>query len=174
MTKRNLLLYAAIAISFAAIGVYFGVNKQRVDRPDALAAAKLFTLSLPDANGKPHDLSQWKGKKLVVNFWATWCTPCVEEMPELSALQIESGPKNTQIIGIGIDSNANIAEFSSKYKISYPLYVSGTGGTELSRQFGNMSGGLPFTVLIGPDGQVKKTYLGRLKLEELRRDIAGF
>lgn len=173
MTKRNIFLYGAIAILFASIGVYLGANKQQAENPKATAATRLFTLSLPDANGKSHDFSQWKGKTLVVNFWATWCAPCVQEMPELSALQTEAGLKNTQIIGIGIDSEANIAEFSSKYKISYPLYVSGAGGTELSREFGNLSGGLPFTVLIGPDGQVKKTYLGRLKLEELRRDIAS-
>jgi thiol-disulfide isomerase/thioredoxin len=172
MTRQNIFLYAAIAILFASIGVYFGFNRQPTERPPPTSASQLFTLSLPDAKGKSHVLAQWKGKILVVNFWATWCGPCVQEMPELSALQAEAGLKNVQIVGIGIDSEANIAEFSSNYRISYPLYVSGMEGSELARQFGNLSGGLPFTVLIGPDGRVRKTYLGRLKFDELRRDIA--
>ena len=173
MTRQNILLYGAIAILFAAIGLYFGVNRQRIEEPKPAVATKLFALSLADAKGKSHNLSQWRGKTLVVNFWATWCGPCVAEMPELSALQTDPGLKNLQVIGIGIDSEANIAEFSSKYAISYPLYVSGMAGTELAREFGNLSGGLPFTVLIGADGRVKKTYLGRLKVDELRRDIVN-
>ena len=94
-------------------------------------------------------------------------------MPELSALQTEIASKNTQILGIGIDSPSAILEFSTKYRISYPLYVVGMGGSELSRQFGNQAGGLPFTVLIGSDGRVKKTYVGRLKMAELRADLAA-
>ena len=94
-------------------------------------------------------------------------------MPELSGLQAELTPKDVQLLGIGIDSPSNIADFAAKYKIAYPLYIAGMSGTELSRQFGNSAGGLPFTVLIGRDGQVRKTYLGRLKLAELRADIAS-
>ncbi|HCE08769.1 MAG TPA: alkyl hydroperoxide reductase [Oxalobacteraceae bacterium] len=171
MSRQRFFVYAASALLFGSIGIYFGSRKLPAESPMAAAASQLFALSLPDATGKPHALSQWKGKSLVVNFWATWCGPCVQEMPELSALQTESKFKNMQIIGIGIDSERNIAEFSSKYSITYPLYVSGMAGAELARRFGNLSGGLPFTVLIGPEGQVKKTYLGRLKLAELRRDI---
>lgn len=119
-------------------------------------------------------MSNWHGKLLLVNFWATWCSPCVEEMPELSALQNEQKFKNLQIIGIGIDSPANIREFAGKYKISYPVYLAGMGGIELSRQMGNQQGGLPFTILFGADGQVKKTYLGRLDMETVRKDLALF
>jgi len=172
MTRQNIILYAAIAILFGSIGIYFGVTRWSTESPVPMSASRLFTLSLPDAKGKSHDLAQWRGKILVVNFWATWCGPCVQEMPELSTLQTESGLKNMQIVGIGIDSAANIAEFSSKYRISYPLYVAGMDGSELTRQFGDLSGSLPFTVLIGPDGEVRKTYLGRLKFDELRRDMA--
>jgi thiol-disulfide isomerase/thioredoxin len=116
-------------------------------------------------------LSQWQGQTLIVNFWATWCAPCVEEMPELTALQTELAPSNIKIIGIGIDSSDNIREFTAKYKITYPLYIAGGSGIELSRQFGNQTGGLPFTVIIGPKGNIKKTYLGRLKMDQLRADI---
>ena len=79
-----------------------------------------------------------------------------------------------QIIGLGIDSPSNIAEFTKKYNISYPIYVAGMDGSELTRQLGNQAGGLPFTVLINADGKVVKNYLGRLKMDQLRADIAKF
>jgi hypothetical protein len=72
---------------------------------------------------------------------------------------------------LGIDSPTNIAEYASKYQISYPLFSAGMEGTELSRQLGNQAGGLPFTVLITEDGRLVKSYLGRLKIDELRADI---
>jgi len=126
-----------------------------------------------DAAGKPQSLAQWKGKPLLVNFWAPWCGPCVKEMPELSALAGELKAKNVNVVGIGIDTPTNIAEFTGKYKIAYPIYIGGMDATDLSRQLGNPNGGLPYTVLIGADGKVLKTYLGTLKFDELRRDLAA-
>jgi peroxiredoxin len=76
-------------------------------------------------------------------------------------------------LGIGIDSPSNIRQFSEKHQISYPLLVAGMAGTELSREFGNQAGGLPFTVLIDSDGRVRKTYIGRLDLKKLRADLAS-
>jgi peroxiredoxin len=92
-------------------------------------------------------------------------------MPELVELQADMKDKNLQIVGIGIDSPSNIKEFLSTYKISYPVLIAGMSGTELSRLLGNQAGGLPFTVLIGADGQVKKTYLGRLDMKKVRADL---
>jgi len=92
-------------------------------------------------------------------------------MPELDRLAAASAAKNINVIGIGIDSPSNIAEFAGRLKISYPLYVAGLSGTELARQFGNSAGGLPYTVLIGADGKVVKTYLGKLKFDELQADL---
>ncbi|MEC5159615.1 MULTISPECIES: TlpA family protein disulfide reductase [unclassified Janthinobacterium] len=179
MAKKNFATYALVALLFGGMGAYVAVTSNKAEPLPAAAAPSvngpvqaLFAQSLPDAAGKGQALSQWKGKAMVVNFWAPWCAPCVEEMPELSALQQEMSGKNVQVIGIGIDSPGNIAQFAEKVKISYPVYVAGMGGTDLSRQFGNTAGGLPYTVLIGADGQVKKTYLGRLKFEQLRADLA--
>jgi thiol-disulfide isomerase/thioredoxin len=170
--KRNILIIAPIALLFGIIGVYFGWKHTEPAPAVNGAVIALLSQSLPDVQGNAQPLSQWKGRPMVVNFWATWCAPCVQEMPELSSLQSELAPRHIQIVGIGIDSPSNIAEFSKKYKIAYPLYVAGMSGTELSRQFGNQAGGLPFTVLIGADGQVRKTYLGRLKFDELRVDLS--
>ncbi|MBC7513507.1 MAG: TlpA family protein disulfide reductase [Herminiimonas sp.] len=175
--KRNVAIAVVIGLLFAGAGMYFGAQAPIGQVPAVAKSAgetpDLFGRSLPDASGTPQSLAQWKGKPVVVNFWATWCAPCVQEMPELSALQTEIAPRKVQILGIGIDSPTNIKEFASKYKISYPLYVAGMEGTELARQYGNQAGGLPYTVLIGADGKVRKTYLGKLKMDELRRDIAG-
>ncbi len=173
MKNKNFLIFGAVALVFASLGGFLGHRQTSPQAVESTAVDNLLSQSLADAGGQSQSLAQWKGKPLVVNFWATWCAPCVEEMPELSALQTELAAKNIQILGIGIDSPSNIAEFATKYKITYPLYVGGMQGTELSHRLGNAAGGLPFTVLIDRDGNARKTYLGRLKMDELKKDLAG-
>jgi len=173
--NKNLSPVLILAISFMLGGAYVGYKHYSAQQAEAAAAARpadlgLFEQLLPDTAGVPQPLSQWKGKPLIVNFWATWCAPCVDEMPELSKLQ--SKLKDTQIIGIGIDTAENIRNFGSKYQIAYPLYVAGANGVELSRQLGNRNGGLPFTVLFDRNGTPVRTYLGRLHLDQLRDDLA--
>lgn len=164
--------FVAIAVLFAALGVLIGHWQTSPDASEPAAVDQLFAGALPDPQGREQPLAQWKGKPLVVNFWATWCAPCVEEMPELQELHAELSTKGMQVIGIGIDTAENIAAFGSKLGIDYPLLVGGPAATEMTRRFGNKAGGLPYTVLIDAGGQVRKTYLGRLKMEELRRDLA--
>ncbi|GIZ50991.1 TlpA family protein disulfide reductase [Noviherbaspirillum aridicola] len=171
--KGKIAVFAAVALLFAGLGIWLGHRQTAPAPAESSAVQTLLTQTLNDASGQPQPLSQWKDRPLVVNFWATWCAPCVDEMPELSALQQEVGGRGIQILGIGIDSPSNIAEFGTKYKISYPLYAGGMSGTELSRRFGNQAGGLPYTVLIDRQGQVKKTYIGRLKMDELKTDLAA-
>ena len=181
MTRKNAVTYTVVALAFGALGLWLGLrNAPPPPAPPAPVAAvppgpvgALFSQSMNDASGASHMLGRWKGKALIVNFWAPWCAPCVQEMPELDALAVASAANNINVIGIGIDSPANIAEFATRLKISYPLYVAGMSGTELARQFGNSAGGLPYTVLIGADGEVKKTYLGKIKFEELKADLAN-
>lgn len=168
---KKTIIFFITALLFVALGIFFSVQRTTPNAGGQAAVASLLAKSLPDTLGHAQQLSQWKEKNLIVNFWATWCTPCVEEMPELSALQKEVGSHDTQILGIGIDSAVNLVKFAEKYQIHYPLLVAGVAGVELSRQFGNQAGGLPFTVLIGKDGTVKKTYLGRLKMDQLRQDL---
>lgn len=169
--KKQIWLLGIVAVLFGALGAYFGLQKWQ-EKPAADDAPHyFFAQTLHDINDNNEKMLKWQGRLLLVNFWATWCSPCVEEMPELSDLQRDQEFKNLQIIGIGIDSSENIRKFAAKYDIGYPIYVAGMGGIELSRKLGNQPGGLPFTVLFGPDGQIKKTYLGRLKMDVVRRDL---
>jgi thiol-disulfide isomerase/thioredoxin len=182
MNKKNVIGYAILAAAFAVFGAIAAVKNEAkgplttsyapTDGRPHTAVNNLYAQSLNDLAGKPQPLARWKGKPLLVNFWASWCAPCVSEMPELSELAAGDGGKHFNVIGIGIDSPTNLAEFARKIKISYPLYVGGMGGTDLARTLGNANGGLPFTVLIGADGQVRKTYLGRLKFDQVRADLA--
>ena len=171
--SRKILVFVVIAVLFTGIGIYFGAKRFEPEAAADSAVGALMRTRLPDATGAERQLTEWQGKTLVVNFWATWCPPCVEEMPELVELQDDLGSQNVQILGIGIDSPSNIRQFSEKHQISYPLLVAGMAGTDLSREFGNQAGGLPFTVLIGSDGRVRKTYIGRLDLKKLRADLAS-
>ena len=182
MNKKKLAAFAVVAVIFGVLGAVFG-SKTKETAPvttavaptggeASTASANLYAQTLNDLSGKPQSLAQWKGKPLLVNFWATWCGPCVQEMPELSALANEEAGKRFNVIGVGIDAPTAMSEFATRHNIKYPLYAGGMDGTELSRGFGNANGGLPFTVLIGADGQVKKTYLGKLKFDELKADLA--
>jgi peroxiredoxin len=105
----------------------------------------------------------------VVNFWATWCPPCVDEMPDLQQVRDAYLDRGVEIIGIGIDNAAKIAAFRDQHRLTLPLLVAGAGGSELNRALGNTGGALPFTVLIGPDGRVRERHLGQIKPEQLRR-----
>lgn len=190
---KKTLAYVMVAVGFAGLGSLVACQKQAEPVKTAAAApaaapavaapaatpaasadpvAALLGQSLNDSAGKPQSLAQWKGKPLLVNFWAPWCGPCVREMPELSTLAGELKAKNINVVGIGIDTPTNIAEFMGKYKIAYPIYIGGMDATDLSRQLGNPTGGLPYSVLIGADGKILKSYQGILKFDELRRDLA--
>ncbi len=169
---KKIFAFFVFATLFVGIGAYFGNKRHEPAAPAATAVGALMQSSFPDADDKPRKMSEWQGKTVLLNFWATWCPPCVSEMPELVQLQNDFSGKNLQIIGIGIDSRSNIQDFSNKHHISYPLLVAGMEGTVVSKQFGNDTGGLPFTVLITPEGKVQKTYMGRLDMQKVRADLA--
>ncbi|GGC08282.1 thioredoxin [Oxalicibacterium flavum] len=171
MTKK-ILLFAMVALVFGILGSLYSAWRYMPATPESPVVAKLLANKMPDVvNQRAQSLSAYQGKTLVLNFWATWCAPCVDEMPELVQLQKDFAERDVQVLGISIDTPDNVRAFAEKYNISYPLLLAGMTGTDLARQFGNQTGGLPFTVLVTPSGAVKKTYLGRLKMEELRADL---
>jgi len=167
-TRRGWLLGGAVAVAAVATGAGAAWWRLRPAPVTDQASALFFGQTLPDANGQPFPLQRLAGQPLIVNFWATWCPPCIEEMPELSELHHELQPRGLRMVGIGIDSANKIADFSAKRPVSYPLLVAGMGGTELGRHFGNTVGALPFMVLISAGGAVAQRILGRVDIVRLR------
>ena len=166
--------WISITLGVAALLALGGgiLLRQVQDADDGLSAkAKgetLMALNLPDAAGKSEPMAQWAGKVIVVNFWATWCEPCREEMPRFVELQKEYGDKGLQFVGIAVDQADKVRQFSSEIKLNYPALIGGYGAIELSKSLGNTVGALPFTVVLNRSGGIVRTQLGLLKEPELR------
>lgn len=169
MNRRAWRMMLAIGALSAGLGVVVNWWRAEPASISAASAAVFFAATFPDVEGRPQPLSQWRGRPLVVNFWATWCPPCVEEMPDLQQVRDEYRDKGVEVIGIGIDNGAKIAAFRDKHRLTLPLLVAGVGGSDLNRALGNSGGALPFTVLIGADGRIRERQLGQVKPEQLRR-----
>jgi Peroxiredoxin len=163
-------MIGAAAIAAVALGagaaLWVSSHAQRRD------GSALLALVLPDADGHPQPLSQWRGKVLVVNFWATWCAPCREEMPQLVAAQSRDGAKGVQFVGIAVDDVDKVRAFSNDIKLNYPALIGGYGAIELSKALGNELSALPFTIVLDRDGRVAHTQLGPLKPAKLDRLLA--
>lgn len=135
--------------------------------PDSGDVARLMAASLPDMEGKSQALAQWRGKVMVVNFWATWCSPCLEEIPEFVRMQEKLGNQGLQFVGIAIDNTAKVREFAAKYRMNYPVLIGEMDAIELARSAGNQFGGLPFTVVMDRKGRLIGTEIGGLNEEKL-------
>lgn len=122
----------------------------------------LFSAQLPDPQGEAQRLSQWKGKIVVVNFWASWCVPCREEMPELSELHQRYQSNDVVVLGISTDELEKMQAFSKEVPVKYPLLAGDYDAIKLSELLGNDKGVLPYTLIVGKDGSIVKTYFGRV------------
>lgn len=142
--------------------------------PQADAAIdQLFAMELTGPGGEPMPMGQFRNKRLVVNFWATWCPPCVEEMPELSEMASEFAPRQIEFVGIAIDQRANVAKFLQKLPVNYPIVIAGSAGLGMVTALGNSQGGLPFTVVLDADGTIRERYLGKVQMPALRQVLTS-
>jgi len=164
---QTVLFVAVAAVALAAGFLFHPWNHaHQVTRPPASAAA-LMRAALPDLEGRSQALTQWKGKVLVVNFWATWCAPCREEIPALIQVQEKLGPKGLQIVGIAIDQVERVKPYAAEMRINYPVLVGELEAMDLAQKAGNQVGGLPFTVILDRSGQPVRTELGALDQKKL-------
>ncbi|WP_157669681.1 TlpA disulfide reductase family protein [Chitinibacter sp. GC72] len=141
--------------------------------PLSQAADPFWRMSLPDPQGKAQAFAQWQGKMLIVNYWATWCGPCRQEMPEMIALQKKYG-KTVQFIGIAIDEPVPTARFAKELGVNYPILIGGNSAMNMMRQQGNQQGGLPFTVFFDAKGKQVAQQLGKISHEQLEAQIKKY
>jgi thiol-disulfide isomerase/thioredoxin len=165
MKRRDFLRDAAFMAGAAGLGL------NALPALAAGAPGDVFAQTLPDAAGGMHKLADLLGKPVVVNFWATWCPPCVKEMPDLQALHTRFDSVN--FVGLAVDTGKNVQAFIKKIKVSYPLLIIGNDGIPLMRSLGNQPGGLPFTVVFDAKGQMKSNVLGEIKPDALSRLLQG-
>jgi thiol-disulfide isomerase/thioredoxin len=163
-----LVVVAVIAVITSRIVLPWLLNGSDVS---SLSTQALFAANLPDPSGKTQAVKQWQGKVAVVNFWATWCPPCREEMPELSQLQDKYRSQGVVVLGIAADELDKVKEFSKSMPVSYALLVGDFEGMNLAQSLGNHNGVLPYTVILNADGQVVKSYFGRINLQQLEQTL---
>jgi thiol-disulfide isomerase/thioredoxin len=171
MNRRQLLIICGISLLALLGGALTSQWISKTDLASEPSVKAFFANSWQTPDGKSINTSEWQGKVLVVNFWASWCPPCIEEMPTLDLLSQEYLQQNTLFVGIGIDSPSNIREFLKSTPVSYPILIGGLEGSNLSKQMGNTQGALPYTVIINSKGKATYTKLGKISENELRKVI---
>ncbi len=182
-SRRSLL--ALLGIGAAGAGAWWATHRAASSAPaspDQAAANAPAAASSVGADGLPANfwtqtfdtpsggtvaLSSFNGKPLLINFWATWCPPCVKEMPELNRFHAEFAPKGWQVLGLAIDGPTPVKEFLAKVQVAFGIGLAGFGGTELAQALGNEAGGLPFSVMIDAQGHVIHRKMGATTHDEL-------
>jgi thiol-disulfide isomerase/thioredoxin len=173
MTRRlSVILFGAVAVIAAIAGVVVS-HQQSAEAGPAPGAEMFYQQTLNDGAGASHAMSEHRGKVVVVNFWATWCVPCVKEIPAFSKVHAASGGR-VAFVGLGIDSPDNIAAFTERFKPSYPLLAAGASGSDVARAFGDDAGALPFTVVLDGSGRVVASHLGQVDEATLDRWLAPY
>jgi peroxiredoxin len=167
--RRDALILGGVGLAAAAVGAVLGVLALQSQS----GAAELLAAPLHDLDGRPRRLLDWKGTALLCNFWATWCAPCREEIPIFVAAKQQWLKPGVEIVGIGIDSAANVQQFARTYKINYPLLIAGATGVDLLHGLGNRSGVLPFSVLLDRSGALVQRWTGALTEPDLRKVVAS-
>jgi thiol-disulfide isomerase/thioredoxin len=131
-------------------------------------AQQLWGLEFDTPAGTRLTMQGLRGRPLLINFWATWCPPCVEELPLLDAFYRENADKGWQVLGIAVDKLAPVQSFLTRQPLAFPVVLAGMEGLNLSKNLGNQAGGLPFSVLFGADGSVLHRKIGKLSEQDLK------
>lgn len=165
MNRRDFLRHGLVATGAALAPLPL------LAAPEPDATAEFLAQSFPDLQGQAVPLSTYAGRPLIVNFWATWCAPCVKEMPDLDHLAHKY--PEMHFVGIAIDTLPNVEKFLQKVQVSYPLLVAGHGGIATMKALGNSRGGLPYTVIFDADSKAVRDILGQIDPTDLDAYLAG-
>lgn len=180
--NRIALIVIAIVVMVAAGAAGYGLQYARQQAPVALPTEKGDQsmvgqqrpgFALPDLHGELRDISDWDGNVLAVNFWATWCAPCKEEIPEFVELQDKYRDHGVVFIGVALDNSEAVADFAEYYGMNYPILIGEQAAIDAAKAFGNRIGALPYTAFVDRDGRIVHTHYGLIKGEDADRLLAG-
>lgn len=168
VTSRRGWMAAAVGLGLAGVGAGLAWRTSQ-RQSQALSAAEdgFWQQQFAQLDGAMLATASFKGKPLVLNFWATWCPPCVEELPLLNAFFNENKAKGWQVLGLAVDQIAPVTRFLAQSPLGFPVALAGFPGIEASKSLGNVSGGLPFTVVFGSAGTVLHRKMGKLHADDL-------
>jgi thiol-disulfide isomerase/thioredoxin len=182
--RTNLLI---ILLAMASAGVGLGLSFLLGPRPSPVAATAVVQdgvlgvgdatgeIRLPDRNGKSRALSEWRGKLVVLNFWASWCGPCREEMPMLDRMRARYADRSVEIIGVASEPAADALGFLKQNPVSYPILINTPDDPlDVSLHLGNTQSVLPYTALIGRDGNILATRMGNFSEPALEEWIKPY
>ena len=173
----QIILFGAAAIVALTAGAWFRAHFMDGPQPPLPAemseqgAQAILSAQLPDIDGNLQTVSQWQGDVLVVNFWATWCTPCREEIPEFIDIQNKFGDQGLTFIGIAIDQESKVVPYSKEFGINYPILIGGLQSMKFAEAAGNELSVLPYTVVFNRAGEIAETFLGRVHQRTLEKTL---
>ncbi len=160
---KNALIFLIAIVVAGSAGFFLQRNISQTNQTSNSAIGEIRPeFAAVDLDGSVRNIKEWDGKVILLNFWATWCPPCKREIPDFIELQNEYGDQGFQIIGVAIDDEAAVREFVDKVGINYPIMPVQAEAVELSRRYGNASGGLPHSVFIDRNGEISATITGEL------------
>lgn len=167
LVGRRRWLYAMVAGAAALGGAGLSWWRFTPAQVDDAAMAALWALEFDRPGSGTLSLANLRGRPLLLNFWATWCPPCVEEMPLLDAFYRENLANGWQVVGLAVDKAGAVKDFLGRFPVNFPVALAGMGGIALSKSLGNMGGGLPFTVVLGSDGSIRSRKIGKVSARDL-------
>lgn len=170
------LAVVAMAVAATLAGHWIGKRaaSTSIETPEntsGQAAIRLLTAPFKGMDGKPRSLAEWRGRILVVNFWATWCPPCRAEIPGFSRLSDEFASNGVQFVGIAVDDETLVRTFSAERPLRYPILLGDPDALSLTAPLGNPTQGLPFTAVIDRTGRLALVKLGAFGEDDLRSKL---
>lgn len=166
---RRRWLYGGVAALAGLGGAGLALRKFSLNEIDEPALAALWGMSFETPDGAQLSLSAMRGRPLLINFWATWCPPCVEELPLLDSFFRENKSNGWQVIGLAVDRLEPVQAFLARQSLGFPIALAGMAGISLSKSMGNVGGGLPFTVVLGANGTMLERKIGKVAPHDLVR-----
>ena len=179
LQRRHLITLGAAA-ALAGVGLAYWQSSQQ-PTPEPIGASntasgdldQLWRMQFETPDGGKLAMQSLRGKPLLINFWATWCPPCVDELPLLERFYSENRAKSVQIVGLAADKPEAVRTFLKKLPLTFPIGITDLSGIALSKSWGNLAGGLPFSVMLAADGRVMQRKMGKLSEEDLKVWLAA-